>query len=84
MSKRHKLLQRILGGHSDAGIRFNELRRLLRKLEFIERVCGSHHIFVRRDIAERVNLQRDGKHAKPYQIRQVRRMILKSRIGIEE
>ena len=30
MSKRHKLLQRILGGHSDAGIRFNELRRLLR------------------------------------------------------
>lgn len=84
MSKRDKLLRRILSGRSDAGIRFNELRRLLPRLGFIERVRGSHHIFVRRDITERVILQRDGKHAKPYQVRQVRRMILKSRMEIEE
>lgn len=84
MTRREKLLRRILDGNSDAGIRFNELRGLLRRLGFAERVRGSHHIFVRRDIAERVILQRDGAHAKPYQIRQVRRMILRNRMGIEE
>ncbi len=84
MGRQHKLLQKILGGHSDANIRFNELRRLLKKLGFVERVRGSHHVFVRRGIAERVILQRDGKHAKPYQIRQVRRMVLRNRLGLEE
>ena len=54
MGRRHKLLQKILGGHSDANIRFNELRRLLKKLGFVERVPGSHHVFVRGDIAERL------------------------------
>ena len=84
MSKRTKLLRRILGGRSDASIRFNDLRSLLRNLGFTERVRGSHHIFVKRDVAERIILQRDGTHAKPYQIRQVRRMILSNRLGGEE
>ena len=75
-----QLLQRILGGRSDANVRFDDLRGLLRNLGFTERVRGSHHIFRREDVAERINLQRDDSHAKPYQVRQVRGVIVKYRL----
>ena len=76
MSRSGPLLRRILGGRSDANLRFDDLRVLLRELGFIERVRGSHHIFRREGVTERINLQRDSGHAKPYQVRQVRRVIL--------
>ena len=38
----------------------------------------------RAGVAERVNLQRDGKHAKPYQVRQVRRILLKYGLAGED
>ena len=47
MSRHKQLLQRILGGRSDAGVRFDDLRGLLRNLGFTERIRGSHHIFRR-------------------------------------
>ena len=77
MTRRERLLERVLSGRSDAGIRFDDLRRLLLALGFEERIRGSHHLFVMRGIAERINLQRDGSHAKPYQLRQVRAILLK-------
>ena len=40
-----QFLQRILGGRSDASVRFDDLRGLLRNLGFTERVRGSHYIF---------------------------------------
>ena len=43
---------------------------------FTERIRGSHHIFRKEGVVERINLQRDGNHAKPYQVRQVRMMLL--------
>ena len=46
------------------------------RLGFVERTKGSHHIFRRQGVRELVNLQRDGSHAKPYQVRQVRRIVL--------
>ena len=75
MSRRGKLLQRVLDGRSDTSIRFDDLRGLLRNLGFTERVRGSHHIFRRGVVAEKLNLQRDDGHAKPYQVRQVRGVI---------
>ena len=41
------------------------------------RINGSHHIFHYEAIPEILNLQPDGYMAKPYQVRQVRRVILK-------
>jgi len=38
-------------------------------------VSGSHHIFTRPGIHERINIQREGGKAKPYQVRQVRRIL---------
>ena len=81
MSQHKKLLQRILGGRSDANIRFGDLRSLLRNLGFTERVQGSHHIFRKEGVAEKINIQRDNGHAKPYQIQQVRKVILKYELG---
>jgi len=53
-------------------------------LGFEERTRGSHHIFRKSGIEERINLQRDGRKAKPYQVRQVRGVIVKHRLGLEE
>ena len=82
MAKTDKLIQKILQGRSDASIGFEELRSLLKSLGFEERIRGSHHIFRRADVEERLNLQREGAKAKPYQVRQVRAMILKYRLGV--
>jgi len=70
MGKRDALLRRILAGNADANVPFDELRNLLLRLGFSERSRGSHHVFVLG--ATLVNIQRDGRHAKPYQVRQVR------------
>lgn len=84
MSQYGQLLQKILQGRSDAHIRFDELCRLLRHLGFAERLRGSHHIFRQQGITEKINLQRDNGHAKPYQVRQVRRVLLRYKLGEEE
>ncbi|MGH7541749.1 MAG: type II toxin-antitoxin system HicA family toxin [Gemmatimonadota bacterium] len=78
------MLARVLSGRSDANIRFRDLRSLLRRLGFEERVRGGHHIFVREDVDELINLQRGGSKAKPYQVRQVRAVLLKYGIGAED
>ena len=49
----------------------------MRYLGFVERARGSHHLFDKDGIMEIVNLQSRGSHAKPYQVKQVRRLILK-------
>ena len=80
MNRDDNLLQRILSGRSDANIRFDDLRVLLLGLGFAERVRGSHHIFRKDGVRERINLQRDGSHAKPYPVRQVRQSIVRHRL----
>lgn len=83
MGKYEKLLFRILRGTSDANIAFDDLRQLLLRLGFEERRRGSHHIFRRERIEEKINLQRDDGKAKAYQVRQVRAVILKYKLGGE-
>jgi predicted RNA binding protein YcfA (HicA-like mRNA interferase family) len=70
-----KTLDKILRGDSDANIRFEELCHLLQARGFRMRVSGSHHIFTMTGVMERVNLQREGAKAKPYQVRQVRKIL---------
>ena len=77
MGKYEKLLEQILLGNSDANVDFDELCQLLVRLGFEMRVRGSHHIFRKQGVEERINLQRDGGKAKVYQVRQVRSVILR-------
>ena len=77
MTQREKLVGDILGGRADANIDFDDLRGLLLSFGFDERTKGSHHLFRKSGVEERINLQRDGRNAKPYQVKQVRAVILK-------
>jgi len=75
------VLTRVLHGTADSNIRFNDLRTLLARLGFDERVKGSHHIFSRAGVDEILNLQPRGSLAKSYQVKQVRSVILRYRLG---
>ena len=82
MSKHEKLLLKILSGTSDNNIGFEELRNFLLALGFIERTSGgSHHIFYRDGVDEIINIQPKGSQAKPYQVKQVRAIILKYKLA---
>jgi hypothetical protein len=81
MPQKNDVLEQILSGRSDANVRFNDLLGLLRSLNFEERIRGSHHIFTREGIEEILNLQPRGAKAKAYQVKQVRRIVLKYRLG---
>lgn len=84
MRRRNKLLERVLRGTSDANIPFDGIRQLLRTLGFGERIRGGHHIFTKEGVEEILNLQSKGAKAKPYQVKQVRNVILRYGLGGEE
>lgn len=76
MAKHLTLLEQILRGGGDANISFSEMLGLLKRLGFQERIKGSHHIFSRQGVDEILNLQADGNKCKPYQVKQVRKVII--------
>ncbi len=80
MTKQDKLIRAILDGLSDKNINFNDLCNFLKKLGFEEHIRGSHHIFRKEDVVERINLQKDGTMAKAYQVKQVRNILLKYKL----
>jgi hypothetical protein len=58
-----KTLEKILRGDADTNIRFEELTHLLEAKGFRMRISGSHHIFTRAGVMERISLQREGSKA---------------------
>jgi len=84
MGKYEKIILKILSGQSDANIPFDDLCILLQGIGFVMRIRGSHHIFRKDGIEEKINLQQEGNKAKPYQVRQVRYVILKYQLGGEQ
>jgi hypothetical protein len=84
MASAPKLFDQILRGNADAGIRFRNLRRLLMSMGFEARTSGGHHMFSRAGIRELINIQPEGSHAKPYQIRQIRRIIVEYKLARPE
>lgn len=82
MSKKEKVLIKILRGTSDANISFSEVCGLLKALGFDERVRGGHHIFTKEGVEEIVNLQPKGAKAKPYQVKQLRNIILRYKLKL--
>ena len=84
MGKYQKLLLKIQSGISDSNVEFEQLRRLLILFGFSERIKGSHHIFSKENIEEIINIQEIQGKAKPYQVKQVRNLILKHQLKLEE
>jgi len=81
VTRSDKLLERILQGTSDANIDYSAMCQLLHRIGFDERIRGSHHIFTKSNVEEILNLQPKGAKAKPYQVKQVRNVILKYKLG---
>jgi predicted RNA binding protein YcfA (HicA-like mRNA interferase family) len=80
MGKYDKLLDQVLKGASDANIAFDDLCQLLRRLGFEERTRSSHHLFRKVGVEEKINLQSSGGKAKPYQVRQVRAILVQYKL----
>ena len=81
LSLGESVLEQILRGNSDANVRFSDLRGLLLRLGFAERIKGDHHIFIREGVAEILNLQPRKSMAKPYQVKQVRKVLVQYKLG---
>lgn len=84
MEGHQKLLQHILLKGGDANVPFDRLCRLLRKLGFEERIKGDHHRFTMTNLDEILNIQPRGMKAKPYQVKQVRDLILRHGLRLKE
>ena len=82
MGKKGKLLNKILSGQADYNISFNELINLLLSLGFKRRQEGSHNIFTKEGINERINLQAEGSKAKGYQVKQIRKILTTYKFNI--
>lgn len=68
--KKRKLLLKLLSGSKN--IRFSEAVAIAEAFGFrLDRVNGSHHIFVHPKIPELLNLQNLQGKAKPYQVKQL-------------
>jgi len=81
MSQYEKLLLSILSGARDKSILFADLRAVLDRLGFQCRIKGDHFIYTRDGMEEIINIQPVGNKAKPYQVKQVRNIILKYQLG---
>lgn len=81
MSQYEKLLLSILSGTRDKSILFSDLRTILDRLGFQCRIKGDHFIYTRHDIEDIINIQPVGNKAKPYQVKQVRGIILRYQLG---
>lgn len=77
MATLEKIMQAIMSGTKDKNIKFSELQKVLEVLGFQYRIKGDHFIYWKVGIDEIINIQPDGSMAKPYQVKQVRNIILK-------
>ena len=72
--KKAKLLEKLLSGSQN--ISFSEAVIIAQAFGFrLDRINGSHHIFVHNDIPELINLQNRKGKAVSYQIKQLLRIV---------
>ena len=78
-----KLLKKLLS--SAKNVKFSEATALAEAVGFKEdRMKGSHHIFVHPGITQLLNLQEVKGEAKPYQVRQLVKLIEKHNLSIKD
>jgi hypothetical protein len=81
MSQYEKLLSALMSGTKDKNFLFSDLQTILDSFGFQCRIKGDHFIYTKDGIDEIINIQPDGNKAKPYQVKQVRQIILKYQLG---
>ncbi len=83
MSQYEKALRAILSGVKDKNVQFSDLQAVLDRLGFQCRIRGDHFIYTKDGVEEIINLQPIGAKAKPYQVKQIRSVVLKYQLGGE-
>ena len=53
----------------------------LKKIGFEERIRGDHYILIKDNVEEIINIQPKNSKAKGYQVKQIRNLIVKYRLG---
>jgi predicted RNA binding protein YcfA (HicA-like mRNA interferase family) len=81
VSRRQKLLLKILSGTADSNINFEATCNLLIDLGFDQRIKGSHHIFSKTSIPEIINIQPLGANCKAYQVKQIRALLTQYKLA---
>jgi predicted RNA binding protein YcfA (HicA-like mRNA interferase family) len=77
-----KTLEKALGG--SLNLRFADVIRLAEGFGFrLARTRGSHHIFTHDGMSELLNLQSVGGQAKPYQVRQLLRLVERYNLALK-
>jgi hypothetical protein len=82
MATIEKLMVSLMSGNHDNNIKFSDLQKILSILDFQCRIKGDHFIYSRNGINEIINIQPEGNMAKPYQVKQIRNIILKYGLGV--
>ena len=78
-----RLLRKLESGQFN-NVAFRDVRRLMEALSFrLARTSGSHNIYSRADVQELINLQETGGDAKPYQLRQLVRLLVRYDLTLE-
>jgi predicted RNA binding protein YcfA (HicA-like mRNA interferase family) len=65
----------------ESNIKFSELQKVLDTLGFECRIKGDHFIYTKDGITEIINVQPKGNTAKAYQVKQLRELIIKYKLG---
>lgn len=82
MATIEKLMQSIMCGTQDCNIKFADLQKILDVLGFQCRIKGDHFIYWKDGVVEIINIQPDGNKAKPYQVKQIRGLILRYKLEV--
>jgi predicted RNA binding protein YcfA (HicA-like mRNA interferase family) len=81
--KSRKLLEKAL--NSPQSLRFSEVLKLTQAFGFqLDRISGSHHILRRAGIPELVNVQNVRGMSKPYQVRQLLKLVERHNLSLGE
>jgi predicted RNA binding protein YcfA (HicA-like mRNA interferase family) len=80
---KQKLLLKLISGSKN--IRFTEAIAVAEGFGFrLDRVSGSHHILVHPGVPELINLQNVKGKAKPYQVKQLLKVVEKYNLSLED
>lgn len=80
MDKYKKLYKQIIE-EGRSNVSFADLQFFLEKTGFSVRCKGDHFIYTMNGINDIINIQPDGNSAKRYQIKQIKQVILKYKLG---
>jgi predicted RNA binding protein YcfA (HicA-like mRNA interferase family) len=83
MASAKRVFEAVLGGRGV--INFRDFERLLHGLGFeLNRISGSHRIYLHPKVRRPFSVQPSGKEAKPYQVRQLRDIIREFELRLED